>query len=129
VRRVDFEIYGLSVYALVVSRYPCSFILNLTLDIRKFCEPSIWDVVEFCPLWLCCYTSRGMWFRSIVIGGNIDELQNQRSSSDDTAATGEEVSPDDILEDGGFARGLGTNNDLYGRISTKSFAREDNRTI
>ena len=60
-----------------------------------------------------------MWFRSIIVGGNIDELQNQRSSSDDTAATGQEVSSDNVLEDGGFTRGLGANNDLQRRISTK----------
>jgi hypothetical protein len=71
-----------------------------------------------------------MGFGSIVIGGNIDELQNQRSSSNNTAASRKEVSSNYVFENGGFARGLRANNDLEGRISTeKSFARGDNRTI
>jgi hypothetical protein len=58
-----------------------------------------------------------MWFGGVVIGWNIDELQNKWSSSDNSAATGQEISADDVFEDGGFARGLGTDNDLE-EIST-----------
>lgn len=52
---------------------------------------------------------------NIFIGRDVDKLENERSSSDDTAATGEEVSANDVLEDGRFARGLGTYNDLEGQ--------------
>ena len=53
-----------------------------------------------------------MGFGSIVIGGNIDELQNQRSSGDNTAASRQEVSSNDVFENRGFTRGLGTNDNL-----------------
>jgi len=39
-----------------------------------------------------------MWFGGVVIG-DIDELEDERSSSNNTAATREEISTDDVLQD------------------------------
>jgi hypothetical protein len=50
----------------------------------------------------------------IFVGRDIDELENERPPSDDSTTTGEEISADDVFEDGRFARGLGTYNDLEG---------------
>ena len=105
-RRVDLEVYRLSVDTLIIPRYPSRFILNLALNILEFCEPSIRDMMELCPLWLYCDARCGIRFRAIVIGWDIDELQNQRSSSNNTASTREEISPNDVFENRGFARGL-----------------------
>jgi len=53
-----------------------------------------------------------MCFWGIFIGGDIDELENEGSSGDDSAAAGKKISADDVFEDGGLARGLRTYNDL-----------------
>lgn len=47
--RVDFEIDGLSVDALVRSCHTRGLVLDLTLDIGEVCELSAGDMVEFCP--------------------------------------------------------------------------------
>jgi hypothetical protein len=51
----------------------------------------------------------------IFVGRNVYELKNERSSSDDSTTTGKEISADDVFEDGRFARGLGTYNNLEGQ--------------
>lgn len=47
--RVDFEVDGLPVDALVVASYPRGLILNLTLDVAKVCKPSVRNVDELGP--------------------------------------------------------------------------------
>ena len=47
----------------------------------------------------------------VFFDGDIDELQDQGTPSDNTAATGEEVSADDVLKDRRFARRLRSNDD------------------
>lgn len=44
--------------------------------------------------------------------GNVDELEDEGPASDDAAATGEEISTDDILKDGRLAGGLGAHHNL-----------------
>ncbi len=97
-RRVYFEIYWLPVDALVVARNPRSLVLDFALDILEFCEPPIGNVVKLSPFWLCCYSMASMRFGSIVIGGDVDELENERSASDNAAATRKEISSNDVFE-------------------------------
>lgn len=52
-----------------------------------------------------------------IVGWDIDELENEWSSSDDPATTGKEISANDVFEDRGLARGLRTYNDLGGGVS------------
>lgn len=88
-RRIDLEVYGRPVDALIVSSNPRSLVLNFPLYILKLREPPIGYMVEFCPFWLCCYSRGCMCFGGgVVIAGDVDELENQRSSSDDTTAPG-----------------------------------------
>jgi hypothetical protein len=40
----------------------------------------------------------------VSIGGDVDELEDERPSGDNAAAAREEISADDVLENGGFTR-------------------------
>jgi len=99
VRRVDFEVYWLPVDALVVASYSCRLILDFPLDILEFRKSSIRDVVELGPFWLCSYSRRRVSFWGVVIGWDIDELENEWSSSHDPTTTRQKVSTDDVFED------------------------------
>jgi hypothetical protein len=43
---------------------------------------------------------------------DVDELEDQRATGADAAASGEKVSANDVFEDGGFAGRLGPDDDL-----------------
>lgn len=117
-RRVDFEVDGLPVDALVGSRDPRGFILDLSLHVGEVVEPPVWNVMELGPLRAprCVGGSvgvvDGLW--SILIVGDVDELKNQRPAGDDAASSRQEVSADNVFQDRGFTRRLGANNDLGG---------------
>jgi hypothetical protein len=87
-RRVDLEVNRLPVDSLVVSSNPSRLILDFPLDILELCKPSIWQMMKLCPC--------SMWFL-LIVAWDIDELQNKRSSRYDAAATGQEVSTDDVF--------------------------------
>jgi hypothetical protein len=117
-RRVDFEVDGLPVDALVGSRDPRGFILDLSLHVGEVVEPPVWNVMELGPLRAPRYVGGsvgvvdGLW--SILIVGDVDELKNQRPAGDDAASSRQEVSADNVFQDRGFTRRLGANNDLGG---------------
>ncbi len=54
-RGVDLQVDRLSIYALIVSRYSCGFVLNLPLDFAKIVESPARDVIELTPLILPSY--------------------------------------------------------------------------
>jgi hypothetical protein len=83
---VDFEVYWLSIDALVIACYSRRLVFDFPLDILEFRKPSIWDVVELGPFWLCSYRGRCVGFWGIVIGWDVDELENEWSSSNDSTA-------------------------------------------
>ena len=60
-RRVDLQVNGLTVDALVVTGNTRCFILNLPLDIRKLSELPMWYVVKFRPLILASDAGRCVW--------------------------------------------------------------------
>lgn len=116
--RVDFEIDGLARDALVVTSDTSGFVLDLTLDIAKVGEAAVGNMIELCPF----AGSRGrvIPLRSVGGGGgfgvlvrDIDELEDQRSTSDNATASRQEISTNNVLEDGGFASRLGAYNDLH----------------
>ena len=65
----------------------------------KLCESAIGYVVELGPFWLCSHTRGRVWSGRIVLRRYVDELEDERSSSYDAAATRQEVPADDVLED------------------------------
>lgn len=98
-RRIDFEIYRLPIDALIIACYSRRLVFNFPLDVLEFRKPSIRYVVELGPFWLCSYRSRCVSFWGIIFGGDVDELENERSSSNDATATRQKVSTDDVFED------------------------------
>jgi hypothetical protein len=104
VRREDLEADGLPADALVVSCYPRRLVLDFALDLLEVEELPTGDVEELGELLLAGDACRGVWdvdFIAVVfvaIARDVDELQNERSASNDAAATREEVLADDVLE-------------------------------
>src|SRR5580700_7855402 len=117
-RGVYFEVDGLSVDALVVASYPRSLILDLSFYVLEVCESTIGDVMKLCPFRLHCNTCGTMRyvdlvsFWRIILAGNIDKLENERSPCDYPTAPRQEISSNYIFEYRGFPRGLRTNDNL-----------------
>lgn len=112
VGRVDFQVNGLPVDALVVSCYPRSLVLDLALDVGKVVEALAGNVEELSPL-LLAGNARGrvgnVDFIVVVVvalAGQVDELENERSAGDDAAATGQEILADNVLEHRRLSRRL-----------------------
>lgn len=110
---------GLSVDAFVRARDSVGLGLDLPLDFLKVVETAARDVVELSPLILASNRFGSVWDMDSVVfglvgavGGNVDELQDERSSCYNAAAAREEVTANDVLEDGGFAGGLRADCDL-----------------
>lgn len=109
-RRVDLEVDRLAADALVAASDPGGLALNLLLDLLEIAEPTARLVQELGPFILTGDAGRRMGDVDLVLArfvvplaGDVYELENERSSGDDAAATREEVSADDILEDGRFS--------------------------
>lgn len=118
VRRINLEVNGLPVDALVATSDSSRLILNFSLDIGEIGEATVWDMVELGP-----FRSTGgsggpvgikSWIRSIIILWNIDELKNQRPTSDDAASSRKKVPADYVFKDRRFTGRLRTDNDLLG---------------
>lgn len=95
-RGVDFEVYWRPTDSLIVTSYPGRFVLDFPLDVLKFGKSSVWDMMELCPfplLW---------WWATIwaifLLGWDIYELEDKRSSGDDTTSTRKKILSDDIFE-------------------------------
>lgn len=115
---VYLEVDGLARDALVVARDARSLVVDLALDVAKVSEAPVGDMVELGPFSRSRHV--GVPLRGVgasvclrLFVWHVDELQNQGSTGDDAAATGQEVSSDDVLEDRGLARRLGAYNDLH----------------
>lgn len=117
-RRVDLEIDGLTVDALVVARYPSSLVLNLAPHFTKVEELPPRNVQELGPFILACDACGGVRDVDLValgllaVTGDVDELEDERAASDDAAATGKEISANNVLEDRRLAGGLRADYDL-----------------
>lgn len=112
-RRVDFQVDGLSVDALVRARNARRLGLDLASDFLEVVEAATGHVVELSPLVLSGHCCRSVWHVDFMIagfvgtfGGQVDELEDERTAGDDAAATREEISADDILKDGRLSRRL-----------------------
>jgi hypothetical protein len=103
--RVDFQIDGLAVDALVVSCYPRRLGLDFALYLGEVVDSPAGNVKKLAPLLLSCYARRRMWdvyFVALVLvlalTGQVDELQDEWPPGNDAASSREEVPSDDILE-------------------------------
>jgi hypothetical protein len=106
VRRVDLEVDRLPVDALVRASDSVGLVLNLPLDFLEVVEAAAWNVVELSPFFLASNRFGsvrdvdGVIFGFVVAcGGDVDELQYERSTCYDAAATREEVLADNVFED------------------------------
>jgi hypothetical protein len=104
-RRIDLEVNGLSVDALVVSCYPGGLVLDLAPDLGEVVVSPPWDVEKLSPFLLSCNTcwSVGNVHFVFVVGifafaGKVDELKDERPPSNNATTSGEEVSADNVLE-------------------------------
>jgi hypothetical protein len=104
-RGVDFEVYRLSVDALVVSCYPCCLGFDLAPNLGEVVELPPWNVEKLSPFLLSrhtCWSMRNMYLvvviRIVAFARKIDELEDERPPGHDAATSGEKVSADDILE-------------------------------
>ena len=105
VRRVDLEVDGLSVDAFVVASNSRRLILDLALHLLEVVESSTGYVIELAPFVLSGYRCGSMRHVDFIVarfvfavGGYVDELQDERSSSDNAGASREEVAADDVFE-------------------------------
>jgi hypothetical protein len=102
--RVDFQVHGLTVDALVVSSNSGRLVLNLSLDLAKVVEATTRDVVELSPFVLTSNRGRGVWHVDLIavwsvgVAGDVDELQDKRTTSDDAASSWKKVTTDNVLQ-------------------------------
>ena len=80
-RRVDLEMYRLSVDALVVPRNARGFVFYFSFDLRKVPELAARDMMKFCPLVLLRDAGRRVGYVDFMIfgligflAGDVDEL-------------------------------------------------------
>lgn len=95
VRRVDFEVDGLPIDSLVVSCYPRGLVLDFTPDLGEIVVSPPWDMEELSPFLLPSNTRWSVRHVDLVIvvgifafAGEVDELEDERSSGDDAATSG-----------------------------------------
>lgn len=102
VGRVNLQVDGLPVDALIASGNPRRLVLNLPLDLAEVVEPAAGNVSKLGPFILTGYTRWRVWhvYLGLVVSAarDVDELQNQRSPCDNAASTRQKVSPDNVLE-------------------------------
>ena len=89
-RGINLEVDGLSVDALVNTSDSSRLVLDLSLDVGKVVELAARDMVKFCPLGSPRSSGRSIGIAqrigSLLIFGNVDELENQGPSSNDAAS-------------------------------------------
>ncbi len=119
--RVDLEVDGLAVDALVVTGNACRLVLNLPLDVGEVGEAAVGNVVELCPLGAARRGGRSVRvagrIRGVVILGDVDELEDQGPPCNDAAAAGQKVATDNVFEDRGLAGTLGSDDNLEDGMS------------
>jgi hypothetical protein len=107
--RVNLQVDGLPVDALVASRYPRGLVLNLASDLAEVEELPSGDVEKLGPLLLAGNARRRMWDVDLIVvgfvafAGEVDKLEDERSTSYNAGTSGEEVLADNVLEHRGFS--------------------------
>jgi hypothetical protein len=116
--RIDLEVDGLAGDALVVAGDSGGLILDLALDVAKVGVAPVGDVVELAPF------ARARDIRVVlgrvrrvlrdvgILVGDVNELEDQGPACDDTAAAGQKVTANNVLEYGGLSSRLRADDDL-----------------
>lgn len=76
-RRVDLQVYGLPVDALVVACYPRGLSFDLTLNLGEIVEPAAGNMVKFGPFLLPCYTRGSMRDMHFMVVGLVVALARE----------------------------------------------------
>lgn len=104
-RRVDLQLDRLPIDSLVVSSYPRSFVLDLALYLGELIEPPPRNMQKFSPFCLTSYACGSVWDMDFVVvvgvfalAREVDELEDEWPPRNDAAASGQEVSADDVLK-------------------------------
>lgn len=118
-RGVDLEVDGLAVDALVVPGDARRLGLDLALDLGEVVEPATRDVQKLAPFllpgdagWRVRHVHLVVLVGVVPLAGQVDELQNERAAGDDAAASGQEVSADDVLQHRRLSGRLRADHDL-----------------
>ncbi len=104
--RINFEMDGQRRNSLVFSRETIGFIVNLLTNLIKVKEALVGHVEELTPLLIIVLTLELCLLvrcSGILVLWCVNELENEGTTSDDTGASGQEVSTDDIFENGALA--------------------------
>jgi hypothetical protein len=129
VRGINLEIYRLSVDTLVAASDSGCLVLDLTLDLAKICESPSLNMMKLCPLGspsllrISVGGGYGIWLGLVLF--YVDQLQNERAASYDSAASRQKVTTNDVFEHGGFASGLRANDDLTRLCKLSETLREE----
>ena len=100
--RVDFEVDGAAIDALIAAGNSSSLGLNLSADLGKVVEAAIGLMEELSKLGLLggggdrlgvCVVLRSI----IEAAGDVDQLQDQRATGDDAGSSGKKVSADNVF--------------------------------
>lgn len=101
-RRVNLQVDRTPVDSLVASSNSSSLRLNLPTNLGKVVEPSVGlvkELSEFYRLWRRSITGRlGRRFGFVFIAGDVDQLKNERTTSDNSGTARKEIPSDDVLE-------------------------------
>jgi len=87
----DLEVDGLAIDAFVVAGDPRGLVLNFPLNIAEIVEPPVRDMMKLSPFIRGSLGGVPVAGRYAVLGvvfGDIDQLENERSSGDDAASAG-----------------------------------------
>ena len=109
---VDLEVDGASVDSLVAASNPRRLGLDFPANVGKVKEAPVGLMEEFSKLGGLGRGRRFGRFRIVIVGGDVDELEDQRTTSDDARATGQEVPSDDILQNRRLSTTLRADDDL-----------------
>jgi len=101
-RREYLQVDRLPVDTFVAARYSCRLGFDFVLHLCKVVPFSSWNMVELGPFSLACDTGRCMWkvgsvVAGLVIGRNVDELEDEWSSSDDATASGKKIASNNVF--------------------------------
>jgi hypothetical protein len=113
--REDLQADGLAADALVATSDPGRLVLDLALDIAKVGKPPVVNVVELGPFVTGSLkrVSVARMRRVVgIVGGNVDQLEDEGSPGDNPAAAGQEVSTNNVFQHRRLASRLGADNNL-----------------
>jgi hypothetical protein len=109
-RRVDFQIDGTAIDPFVTTGNPCGLGLDLPADLREVIEAAIWLMQELSEFRRICWRLAAFF----VSCGDIDQLENKRTTGDNPCSAGQKIASYDILQYRRLSATLRADDDLDG---------------